>query len=52
MMDFDIELHGNIMQHFHIHGHGSIRLPSKKLIFDPSILYYLMRCDIKENEFN
>lgn len=51
MIDFDIKLHGNAISHFHIHGHGTINLPSKKLIFDPSVLYYLMTCDVKENKF-
>jgi len=41
MIDFKIELHG----------HGLIRFPSKKLIFDPSVIHYLMSCTVKENEY-
>lgn len=51
MIDFEIELHGDMMHHFHIHGHGLIRFPSEQLIFDPSVLHYLMSCTVKENEF-
>jgi len=51
MIDYNIEFLVNKISHFHFHGHGNIRLPSKKLIFDPSILYYLMSCDLRKNDF-
>jgi hypothetical protein len=51
MIDFEIELHGDMMHHFHIHGHGLIRFPSKELIFDPSVIHYLMNCTVKKNEY-
>ena len=48
MIDFEIELHGGMMNHFHIHGHGLIRFPSEELIFDPSILLFNeLRCKEK-----
>jgi len=51
MIDFEIEFHDNMAHHFHIHGHGLIHFPPKKLIFDPSVLHYMMNHKIKENEY-
>ncbi len=32
-------------------GHGVIKVPPKKLIFDPSVLYYLTICEIEDNDY-
>ena len=50
-IDGEIRLYGNIVNHFHIHGHRFIQFSSKELIFDPSILHYLMNCAVKKNEY-
>ena len=50
MMDFKVILHLD-NGYFHIHGHGIIEIPAKKLIFDPSILHYIMSYEVKKNDY-
>lgn len=47
-MDFEVMLSGG-SGHFHIHGRGNVEIPPNKLIFDPSVLHYLMSHELKYN---
>ena len=50
MLDFKFLFHGG-NGHFHIHGYGIVEVPPKILIFDPSVLHYLMSCEIEDNDY-
>jgi len=50
MMDFEFIFYGH-NGHFHIHGHGIIEIPPNKLIFDPSVLHYMMNHEVKKNDY-
>ena len=50
MLDFEFLFHGD-NRHFHIHGRGIVKVPPKILIFDPSVLHYLMSCEVKDNDY-
>ena len=50
MLDFDFMFHGD-NGHLYIHGHGIVEVPPKKLIFDPSVLHYLMSHKIEDNDY-
>ena len=52
MMDFEFMFHGNNgVGHFHFHGHGIFEIPPKALIFDPSVLHYLMSHELLDNGY-
>jgi len=50
MLDFEFMFHGD-NGHFHIYGHGIIEIPPKRLIFDPSVLHYLMSHELEDNDY-
>lgn len=48
---FDIDIIGNDLLHFRIHGYGNIELDRKELIIDPSVLHFLLFDKVKDNDF-
>ena len=37
--------------HYYINGHGIVKIPPKRLIFDPSVLLYLMSYELENNDY-
>jgi hypothetical protein len=47
-MHFDIDLHSDGRNFFHLHGHGHFHWDYEEVILDPSVLFYLTNHEIKE----